>query len=138
MSKTAEYFIWKSMKARCHNERDRSFQWYGALGVTVCDRWRDSFEQFFQDMGARPSPKHSIDRIDPSGHYGPDNCRWTTNREQALTRRGTATCEIDGRRVPLYDLAEAMRVPPHAVAYWVRRYGEHWIHALVNYRSMNA
>lgn len=89
-----EYVIWNGMKARCYNENEPSFENYGGRGITVCDRWRDSFENFFSDMGERPSPKHSIDRIDVNWNYEPSNCRWATATEQARNRR---TKNISGK-----------------------------------------
>ena len=82
-----EHRVWSGMKTRCLNPKRRNFKWYGALGVQVCDRWANNFENFLQDMGHRPSPKHTIDRIDPSGNYEPSNCRWVTWDIQAANRR---------------------------------------------------
>lgn len=82
-SKTPEYWVWTSMKQRCHDPKCKSFERYGAKGVTVCDRWRNSFENFLEDMGERPSPSHSIDRVECSKGYTPENCRWATAVTQA-------------------------------------------------------
>lgn len=81
------YRIWNAMKQRCHNPKQPHFARYGALGVTVCDRWRESFASFYEDMGDPPSESHSIDRIDPSGNYEPGNCRWASPVEQRHNRR---------------------------------------------------
>lgn len=79
------------MIQRCHNERDPSYHWYGGRGILVCQDWRQSFEAFYRDMGPRPDPSLSIDRIDNDGNYGPGNCRWATKSQQNLNRRTKET-----------------------------------------------
>lgn len=83
-----EWNSWRGMKERCHNPRHVAYDRYGGRGVKVCDRWRDSFENFVADMGPRP-PRTSLDRIDSNGDYEPRNCRWATNREQRINQRAS-------------------------------------------------
>lgn len=84
-----EYRIWAGMLARCLNPSTRAFPYYGARGITVCDSWREDFASFYADMGPRPSPRHSIDRIDNNGPYAPFNCRWATPDMQCRNKRKT-------------------------------------------------
>jgi len=86
------YGTWIKMRSRCRNPNDGDFKYYGARGVEVCARW-DSFWKFAADVGDKPSPQHSLDRIDNSGDYEPGNVRWATPQEQARNRRdwGTAS-----------------------------------------------
>ncbi len=83
----SEYRIWSGIKARCLNENSSAYASYGGRGITMCDRWHDSFENFLADMGTRPSSKHSVDRIDNDGDYSPTNCHWATATEQARNKR---------------------------------------------------
>lgn len=81
-----EYNSYKAMIRRCEDPRHDSYKWYGARGIKVCDAWRVSFNTFFSDMGPKPSPQHSLDRVDNNGDYGPGNCRWATQAEQEANK----------------------------------------------------
>ena len=79
-----EYRVWSGMKVRCSNPNFKDWHLYGGRGIAVCERWRNSFELFFADVGPRPSSAHSLDRYpDPNGDYEPRNVRWATRKQQA-------------------------------------------------------
>ena len=87
--KSPEYKAHAAILQRCYNPKTNGWRNYGARGIKVCERWRNSFVDFLADMGPRPSPKHSIGRIDNDGDYGPTNCRWETHAEQTRNKRPT-------------------------------------------------
>jgi hypothetical protein len=95
---TAEYSTWLGLRGRCRSSSNKDRDTY--RDVTVCDRWADpvtGFGNFLVDMGNRPSAQHSIDRIDNTKGYSPDNCRWATKREQALNRTNTRWLSLHGK-----------------------------------------
>jgi hypothetical protein len=81
-----EYKVWAAMIQRCSNPNNADYPDYGGRGIRVCDRWL-KFANFYADMGPRPSPQHSIDRIDNDGNYALGNCRWATAADQRANQR---------------------------------------------------
>lgn len=97
VGRSAEYDCWAHMLRRCYTPTTQQYENYGGRGITVCDRWRESFPQFLADMGPRPSASHSLDRIDNNGNYEPSNCRWATQAEQANNRRQNHPITYQGK-----------------------------------------
>lgn len=95
--KTKEYTAWRGVVDRCTNPNNSAWKHYGARGIEVCERWRNSFENFFDDMGAAPNSKSTIDRINNDKGYESSNCRWATMNEQARNRRNNRIIAFSGR-----------------------------------------
>lgn len=116
-SKKSVYRIWCKIKERCLSETCKSFHRYGGRGITICDGWRDDVVAFINDMGERPSPEHSVDRIDNDGHYSCGkckqckendwhfNCRWATAREQNNNTRQNVKVTFNGKDMTIAQLA---------------------------------
>jgi len=114
----AEYSVWCGMKRRCYNSNEDSFQYYGKRGIKVCQRYRNSFEDFFNDIGKRPNPRLQIDRIDNEGHYSCGKCaecksnrwkfniRWTTLERQSRNKRNNHLITFNGETKCLTDFAK--------------------------------
>lgn len=115
-----EYEVWRLMVRRCHDPRCKSFRDYGARGISVCKRWRESVAAFIADMGPRPSPEHQIDRLNNNRGYEPGNCRWTTRIIQSRNKRDTILVEYRGKVSPLSELARKSRVNYDTIRYRLR------------------
>lgn len=115
MTGTAEYCTWTRIIQRCTDTKYHGYHKYGGRGISICGRWRQSFEAFLEDIGPRPTPKHSIDRIDNDGNYEPGNCRWATAREQANNRRTNRLLTVDGETWTVAQWAERTGLPDHVI-----------------------
>jgi hypothetical protein len=105
-----EYRAWAAMKDRCYNEKNEHYKSYGGRGITVCDEWKESFEAFYRDMGARPTASHSLDREDNDKGYCKSNCRWVTQPVQARNRRTNVFYEHKGEKKILKDWCASLSV----------------------------
>lgn len=96
-NETPEYRSWMAMNNRCNNPRNNAYKDYGGRGIIVSDRWRHSFENFFADMGTRPSIKHTLERDDNEQGYYPKNCYWATKKEQSNNKRSSRMIAYKGK-----------------------------------------
>lgn len=104
---SSEYRAWAAMIQRCSNRENRNFKNYGSRGIKVCKRWR-SFENFYADMGDRPSAKHSVDRQNNNKGYSKQNCRWATLKQQNSNTRRNRYFTYKKRTLHLSDWAKLL------------------------------
>jgi hypothetical protein len=114
-SATAEYTAWRSMRSRCNNPAFKGYEHYGARGIRVCPEWEESFEAFYTAVGPRPSPKHSIHRIDNDAGYVPDNVCWALPLVQANNKRNVSRISIDGRAQTVAEWAREAGLNKHTL-----------------------
>lgn len=118
MANSKEYRSWQQMIKRCYDKKKQGYERYGGRGITVCDRWRTSIEEFLKDMGPKPSINHSIERINNDGNYEPGNCVWATSSEQARNRRTTVRLTLNGKTLCLAEWAKELSISTQSL--WVR------------------
>lgn len=99
------YLIWYMMNDRCHNPQSKAYVRYGGRGITVCQQWRESLDQFCADMGPRPSMFHSVERLDNNSGYCTENCVWGTPSQQTRNKTSNRWFTYNGERLILTDLA---------------------------------
>jgi hypothetical protein len=100
------YGIWIAMKARCYNEKCNNYKNYGFRGIKVCDTWNNSFSDFAEDVGARPTKNHSLERILNDGDYEPKNCRWATRKEQCRNTRRNVFINTPWGKITMAEASE--------------------------------
>lgn len=122
MWKTPEYTTWLNMNQRCYNPNNPIYHNYGGRGIKVCDRWRGEhgFENFFQDMGFKPSDNFTIERKDNNGDYEPGNCKWATYTEQNRNFRRNHLITFDGKTQSIAAWSEEINLPYNIIAYRIR------------------
>ena len=109
-TKTVEYKTWRSMLDRCYLPKNIKYPLYGGKGIQVCDRWRESFENFYADMGDRPSDVFSIDRINSNGHYEPSNCRWADILTQNNNKKNNLYLTYQGKTLTISQWARELNI----------------------------
>lgn len=120
MSESKAFALWMYILNRCYCKSSSGYRKYGARGIAVCERWRNSFKNFYADMGDRP-PGMSIERIDNNGPYSPENCKWATRKEQASNTRRNVIVEANGKRLTLTDWANELGLSPSALTNRIKR-----------------
>ena len=123
LSHVPEYKIWDGMICRCTQPSQESWKDYGGRGIKVCDRWRNSFEAFYADLGPRPSSIHCIERNDNDGNYEPCNCRWATRKEECRNRRSSKRITIKGVTKTLVEWTEVYNIAYKPVLLRINRRG---------------
>lgn len=118
---TTEYITWKEMKRRCYNPRNSQYHLYGGRGIVICDRWRTSFVNFLSDMGLKPFPEATIDRIDNNGPYSPSNCRWATKLEQGQNTRKARVLTYNGETMTLRAWARKLGITHRTLSVRIER-----------------
>lgn len=113
-SKTLAYKVWGSMKQRCQNLADKDYSYYGGRGITVCTRWQ-KFENFYADMGDPEFESATLDRIDNSKGYSPENCRWATWKQQANNTRKNNWLSYEGKVQTLSAWAAELKISPSSL-----------------------
>lgn len=116
-----EYQIWKHMRSRCGDPTNPSYADYGGRGIAVCPEWQKSFSAFLRDMGRRPSPHHTLDRIDNASGYRPDNCRWTDWRTQQNNKRSCRLVTYKGETLTVTQWAERTGIQSQTLGYRIRQ-----------------
>jgi len=115
------YKIWRGMIRRCDNEKDHAYKWYGKRGISVCKEWYN-LEKFSEDMGLRPSNKHTIDRIDNDANYEPSNCRWSTYKEQANNTRVSRKFTYKNMKKTVIEWATYFNTKPRRLRDYIRNH----------------
>lgn len=117
---TLIYQTWWRMLNRCRNPLSQDWKHYGCRGISVCERWQ-TFEHFLADMGEKPTPKHSIERIDNNGNYEPSNCRWATPHQQQMNKRNNVRVTFKGETMCASELARRLGLKTYTVLSRLRR-----------------
>lgn len=105
LSRSAEYNVYKIMKQRCYNPNATQYNDYGGRGIVVCQRWLESFDNFLEDMGKRPSSEHTLERKNNNVGYSKQNCFWATQYQQARNKRNTVLLTFNNKTMILQDWA---------------------------------
>lgn len=130
MCGTPEYNSWSAMVQRCSNPKHPRYAAWGGRGIRVCDEWK-TFDGFFADMGLKPSPKHSIHRVDNDGNYEPGNCIWADAVEQGAALRSNRRITVDGKTLTFAQWERERGFPNGTIRHRVNQYGWDGVRAVL-------
>lgn len=123
MSKSNEYKIWCDMIARCYNNNNYAYKYYGERGICVSEDWKNNFSNFIRDMGNRPSNKHSLERINVNGNYCKENVIWATSKEQSNNKKNSRKFYFNGKNLTARQIMDELKtdLPVHLVIHRIDR-----------------
>jgi len=126
MKNSSEYKSWQAMKSRCYNKNNKSYKNYGGRGITICERWRNSFEHFLEDMKPKPEPKrkYSIERINNDGNYEPKNCKWILRILESRNQRSNINITFNSKTQILADWSRELNI--NYMILYNRLYKSNW------------
>ena len=121
-----EYQAWNHARNRCYNPNDPRYPMYGGRGITMCERWLDSFDNFLSDMGVKPDSKLTLDRKDNDGNYDPQNCRWATRKAQASNTTRNHLLTVEGKTKTISEWSAESGLKTGTI--WARVCRHNWDH----------
>ena len=122
MRNSPEYQAWSGAKTRCYNKTRKDFINYGQRGITVCQRWQNSFENFYADMGPRPSSTHTLERRNNQKGYNPENCYWAPRKTQSNNKRNNVRYTFQGRSLTIPEWARKLNIKRSTLAQRIHVY----------------
>lgn len=122
MSNSKEFASWWNMRERCFNPKDKRYHRYGERGITICQRWLDGFQNFYDDMGKCPK-NYTIERINNDGNYEPSNCIWASRKIQARNRNITRWFTYNGKKLCYAEVSRKLKIPHHKLRYLIEDKG---------------
>jgi hypothetical protein len=120
LSQSPEFTVWQNMIERCTNPKNTAYENYGGRGISICERWRESFSNFYADMGPRPEGT-TINRIDNDGNYEPSNCQWATDQEQQRNKRSNHRITAFGKTMLLTEWSAELGMSPALILYHMNK-----------------
>lgn len=115
MYNTKIYRTWCDIRRRCYDPKNSRYHNYGGRGIKVCERWLENFENFYEDMGDKPGPEYSIDRIDVNGDYCKENCKWSTDKEQANNKTNNRYLIFNSEKLTITEFSKRINISQNTI-----------------------